>query len=149
MPKNLPDAILENRLTYECPSSWPVINTMKRKLTGTWKKYRRSVQTNGNKFTTSQVLGKPVEDVKGRILAGWAQILQENGARYDRELTKKCPNWRWQRPVGQFLSLWSLTMLLSTFCQLLWFSTSVELLKRGHLMYLVDYPTFTCWFFLG
>jgi len=31
------------------------------------------VQINDNKFATSQILRKPVEVVKGRILAGWAQ----------------------------------------------------------------------------
>ena len=32
------------------------------------------VQINGNKFATSQILKKkPVEALKGRILAGWAQ----------------------------------------------------------------------------
>jgi hypothetical protein len=32
---------LKNRLTYQCPSSWPVVITMKKKLAGTWKtKYR-------------------------------------------------------------------------------------------------------------
>ena len=31
------------------------------------------VQINGNKFATGQILEKPVEVVKGRILAGWAQ----------------------------------------------------------------------------
>ena len=31
------------------------------------------VQINGNKFATGQILRKPVEVVKGRILAGWAQ----------------------------------------------------------------------------
>jgi len=30
-------------------------------------------QFNGNKFATSQILKKPVEVLKGRILAGWAQ----------------------------------------------------------------------------
>jgi len=28
---------------------------------------------NGNKFAPSQILEKPVEVVKGRILAGWAE----------------------------------------------------------------------------
>jgi hypothetical protein len=28
---------------------------------------------NGNKFATGQILGEPVEVVKGRILAGWVQ----------------------------------------------------------------------------
>ena len=31
------------------------------------------VQINGNKFATGQILKKPVEVVKGRVLAGWAQ----------------------------------------------------------------------------
>ena len=31
------------------------------------------VQMNGDKFATGQILRKPVEDGKGRILAGWAQ----------------------------------------------------------------------------
>jgi hypothetical protein len=31
------------------------------------------VQINGNKFATSQILKKPVEVVKGQILAGSAQ----------------------------------------------------------------------------
>jgi hypothetical protein len=36
------------------------------------KKYRRywPVQINGNKFATDEILRKPVEVVKGRILAG-------------------------------------------------------------------------------
>jgi hypothetical protein len=34
-------ATLENRLTYQCPSSWPAVITTKKKLAGTWKnKYR-------------------------------------------------------------------------------------------------------------
>jgi hypothetical protein len=31
-------ATLENRLTYQCPSSWPIVFIMKKKLAGTWKK---------------------------------------------------------------------------------------------------------------
>ena len=47
----------------------------KKKLTSTWKKKKGywPVQINGNKFATSQILRRPVEVVKGRILAGWAQ----------------------------------------------------------------------------
>jgi hypothetical protein len=58
-------ATLENWFTYQCPSSWPVVITMKKKLAGTWKK-----NINENKFATGQILKKPVEVVKGRILAG-------------------------------------------------------------------------------
>ena len=36
-----------------------------------------SVQMNGNKFATGEILGKPVEVVKRRILAGWAQKSSE------------------------------------------------------------------------
>jgi hypothetical protein len=63
---------LENRLTYQCPSSWPVVITMKKKLASTWKKNIGywPVQIHGNKFATGQILKKPVEVVKGRILAG-------------------------------------------------------------------------------
>jgi hypothetical protein len=35
------------------------------------------VQTNDNKFATGQILKKPVEVVKGRILAGGAQTSPE------------------------------------------------------------------------
>jgi hypothetical protein len=67
-------ATLENRLTYQYPSSWLVVITMKNKLTGTWKKHIGywPVQINGNKFATGQILKKLVEVVKWRILAGWA-----------------------------------------------------------------------------
>jgi hypothetical protein len=41
------------------------INRHLKKSIGYWP-----VQMNGNKFATSQVLEKPVEVVKGRILAG-------------------------------------------------------------------------------
>jgi hypothetical protein len=45
---------------------------MKKKSAGTWEKNRGCwpVQINGNKFTTGQILKKPVDVVKGRILAG-------------------------------------------------------------------------------
>jgi hypothetical protein len=55
---------------------------MKKKLAGTLKKKKKEeeeeeeeeeywpVQINGNKFATGQILEKPVEAVKGRILAG-------------------------------------------------------------------------------
>jgi hypothetical protein len=69
---------LGNWLTYQCPSSWPVVITMKKKLADTWKKKRKKrrrkgywpVQMNGNKFATGEILKKPGEVVKGRILAG-------------------------------------------------------------------------------
>jgi hypothetical protein len=63
---------LEIWLTYQCPSSWLVVITMKKKLAGTWKKNIGywAVQMNGNKFATGQILEKPVEIVKGRIFAG-------------------------------------------------------------------------------
>jgi hypothetical protein len=34
-------ATLENRLTYQCPSSWPVVITMKKKLGNTSKKKKK------------------------------------------------------------------------------------------------------------
>jgi hypothetical protein len=68
-------ATLKNWLTYQCPSSWPFVVTMKKKVAGTWEKIIGywPVQMNGNKFATGQILKKPVEVVKGRILAGGAQ----------------------------------------------------------------------------
>ena len=39
-------ATLENRLTYQCPSSWLVVIIIKKKLAGTWKKYRILVGPN-------------------------------------------------------------------------------------------------------
>jgi hypothetical protein len=56
---------------------------------------------NGNKFTTGEILGKPVEVVMGRILAGWAQNLLNPGCLYSEcgsrflllnQLVKSC-NW--------------------------------------------------------
>jgi hypothetical protein len=64
-------ATLKNRRTYQCPSSWPVVITMKKKLAGTLKKKGYwPVQMNGNKFATSQILKKPVDVGKGWILVG-------------------------------------------------------------------------------
>ena len=40
---------------------------LKKKKLGYWP-----IQINGNKFATGQIPKKPVEVVKGRILAGWA-----------------------------------------------------------------------------
>jgi hypothetical protein len=62
---------LEDRLTYQFPSSWLVVITMKKKLADTWEKSTEywPVQMNGNKFATCQIMKKPVEVVKGRILA--------------------------------------------------------------------------------
>ena len=70
---------LKDQLTYQCPSSWLVVITMKKKLAGTCKKEKGywPVQFNGNKFATGQILKKPVEVVKGRILAGRAQKYPE------------------------------------------------------------------------
>ena len=50
-------------------------------LAGTWKTVIEYwlVQINGNKFATGQFLEKPIEVVKGRILAGWAQSLPNPG----------------------------------------------------------------------
>jgi hypothetical protein len=69
--------ILKNWLSYQCPSFWPVVITMKKKLTGTWgkkKKKREDINRsrfNDNKFATSQILKKPVEVVKGGISFSW------------------------------------------------------------------------------
>jgi hypothetical protein len=85
-------ATLENRLTYQCPSSWPVVITMKKKLASTWKKNIGCwpVQISGNRFATGQILEKPVEVVKGRILAGWAQKSPEPW--YELSLCSKVKN---------------------------------------------------------
>ena len=53
--------------TYQCPSSWLVVITMKKKLADTWKKNIGYwlVQIKGNKFATGQILKKPVESCEG------------------------------------------------------------------------------------
>ena len=63
---------------------------MKKKLAGTWKKNIGYwlVQINGNKFATGQILEKPVEVVKGQILAGWAPKFPEP-CLYDSEMNTK------------------------------------------------------------
>jgi hypothetical protein len=61
---------------------------LKKKKKGYWP-----VQSNGNKFATGQILQKPVEVVKGRILAGWAQKSPE-----------PCLNPRW---MSAFMSIWT------------------------------------------
>ena len=81
----------EKWLSYYCLSSWLVVITIKKKLAGTWKKKKKGywpVQINGNKFATDQILKKPVEVVKGRILAGWAQKSPEPCMRSWKEKNK-------------------------------------------------------------
>jgi hypothetical protein len=51
------------------------------------------VQTNGNKFATGQILRNPVEVVKGRILAGWAQKSPEPCHIYDTKYPIECSSW--------------------------------------------------------
>ena len=48
-----------------CHYSEEKISWHLKKIIGYW-----AVQMNGNKFATGQILGRPVEVVKGRILAG-------------------------------------------------------------------------------
>jgi hypothetical protein len=51
-----------NRLTYQCPRSWPVVITMKKKLASTWKqKYR--ILAGPNEWQTSL---QPVKSWKNR-----------------------------------------------------------------------------------
>jgi hypothetical protein len=80
-------ATLENRLTYQCPSSWPVVNTMKKKLAGTWKKNIGywPVQMNGNKFATDQILQKTGRSCEG---AGFSWLS-----------SKVLPNPGYKRPI--------------------------------------------------
>ena len=72
-------ATLENRFTYQCPSSWPVVITMKKKLAGTWKKIQDIGRSRFMATSLQPVKSwkKSVEVVKGQILAGWAQKFPE------------------------------------------------------------------------
>jgi hypothetical protein len=36
-------ATLENRLTYQCPSSWPVVIAMKKKLASNYKFIKKDI----------------------------------------------------------------------------------------------------------
>jgi hypothetical protein len=63
---------LENRLTYQCTKILAGCHDKEEEISqhlekdiGYWP-----VQVNGNKFATGQILGKLVELVKGRNLAG-------------------------------------------------------------------------------
>ena len=82
---------------------------MKKKLAGTRKKIIGywPVQINGNKFATGQILKKPVEVVKGRILAGWVPKSpepcpapsgrqQENPPCRAPPGRRQCPNSVWE-----------------------------------------------------
>ena len=67
---------------------------------------------NGNRFATGQILEKPVEVVKGRILAGWPQKAPEpwGGSPGNRALEDQDVGKTWD-PIyllDQNASLWSL-----------------------------------------
>ena len=51
------------------------------------------VQINGNKFATGQILRKPVDVVKGRILAGWAQKSPEPWSQHGN---RQAGGWLWE-----------------------------------------------------
>ena len=51
------------------------------------------VQINGNKFATGQILDKPVEVVKGRILAGGAQKSPEPCFEAHKLLIMSCASY--------------------------------------------------------
>jgi hypothetical protein len=53
------------------------------------------VQINGNKFATSQILKKPVEVVKGRILAGGAQKSPNPGRQRSQQVAQQTFTWVW------------------------------------------------------
>jgi hypothetical protein len=53
-------ATLENRLTYQCPNSWPVVIKMKKKLAGTWKKRKRKEKNIGQ----SKLMATSLQPVK-------------------------------------------------------------------------------------
>jgi hypothetical protein len=57
-----------SKFLADCRYNEEEISRRLKKYIGYWM-----VQMNGNKFATGQILKKPVEVVKGQILAGWAQ----------------------------------------------------------------------------
>jgi hypothetical protein len=66
-------ATLNNRLTYQCPSSWPVVITMKKTSAGIFFYKKKDIGRSKSMATTLQPVKsskKLVEVVKGQILAG-------------------------------------------------------------------------------
>ena len=62
------------------------------------------VEMNGNKFATGQILKKPVEVAKGRILAGWAQQSPEPCFRA-KGMTSKNHNLETKQPWSPYMNL--------------------------------------------
>jgi hypothetical protein len=61
-------ATLENRLTYQCPSSWPVVITIKKKLADNLKKKKKDIgrfKLMATSLQPAKSWKKPVEVVKG------------------------------------------------------------------------------------
>jgi hypothetical protein len=61
-------ATLKNRLIYQCPSSWPVVITMKKKLAGTWKKNR--ILASPNSWQQVQVCNRSNPEESDRSCEG-------------------------------------------------------------------------------
>jgi hypothetical protein len=58
-------ATLKNQLTYRCPSSWPVVITMKKKLAALEKKCYSRILAGPTSLQPVKSWKKPVEVVKG------------------------------------------------------------------------------------
>jgi hypothetical protein len=86
---------LENRLTYQCPNSWPVVITMEKKLAGTWKKNYR-ILAGPNSW--QQVCNWSNPEKTGRSCEGadfswWS-------SKVARTLSPSSGLWRWKLVVS-------------------------------------------------
>jgi hypothetical protein len=80
-------ATMENRLTYQCPSSWPVVITMKKKLAGTLeKKYR--ILAGPNEWQQVCNRSNPEKTSRSCEEAGFSWL----SSKVSRTLTVKCTN---------------------------------------------------------